>query len=76
MARWGRANNNVDMQYNVDDTSGIINKPDVNFDVGRLDGVDKTLDTEHNASGADNTLDIDRANNTEKEAKVYKSNLF
>ena len=49
---------------------------DVDLNVGGLGGVDKNVNTEHNISEANNTPNIDGANNAEKEAKVYEPNLF
>ena len=44
--------------------------------VSRLDKANKSVDMEHNASRSNNIPEANVANNIEKEAKVYESNLF
>ncbi len=76
-----RANNNAntgnaDTEYDVSKSDGANNNTDADFDAGKLGKTDKNVNTEHDVSGANNTPDIDRANNVKKEVKVYKYNLF
>ncbi len=62
----GRANKNVDIKQDVGKLNRANNNTDVNFDMGRLGGINKNANTEYNVSGTNNTLDIDKANNTDK----------
>ena len=61
------------MQVGLVETNKTIN---IKHSVGELGKANKTIDIEHNASGVNNKLDTNGANNTQKEAKVYESNLF
>ena len=81
----GRANN-IDIEHNTNELGGAENNTDADLDtnklgganktvdaehnMGGLNGANKTIDTEHNMSEANNTPNVDKANNEEKEAKI------
>lgn len=44
--------------------------------MGKLSRVNKNINMKHDASEANNILDVDGANNAGKKAKIYESNLF
>ena len=84
--------NNADIEHNAGKLDESKNNTNANLNIERLDKANKTINTEHNANKLGrvnktieteyytcetyNTLDIDRANIIEKEAKIYKFNLF
>ncbi len=61
-----RANNNIDKEYDVNKSGRADNNMDASLDVDRLGQANKNPDTKYDASGANNTPDVDRANNLEK----------
>lgn len=71
-----KANNNADTDHNTDEFGRTNNNTDVDLNISGLDKVNKTWNIEYHTSRTDNTSNADKANNVEKEAKIYESNLF
>lgn len=72
----GKIKNNIDINLDMSRLSGVNKNIDIKYNAGGLDKVDKNIDIKYNMSETNNTPDVDKVNNVEKEIKVCKSNLF